>query len=132
MDKALDAGLARQAGEPRRPGVVHPIEALRPALAQDADAIDQRLVASEEGRQHLLVVDCQIQRRDLPDITERHQKPGALGAAAADGDHIAARGQPLHDVAADKARPAQDRAPAISHRSPGNAPPALCPGAGLL
>ena len=42
VDKALDPGLARKPGEPGGAGVVHPLEALRAAFPQDADAIDQR------------------------------------------------------------------------------------------
>ncbi len=132
MDKALDAGLAGEPGEPGRAGVVNPLKSLRPALAQDADAIDQRLVAGEERGQQPLVVDRDVQDRDLPDIAERHQKLGFLGMAAADRDHVAARGKPLDDVAADEARPAEHRGSAISHMTPCCAPPDEWVGADFL
>ena len=112
--------------------MMHPLEALRATFLQNANAIDQGIVAGKKSGQQLLVVNGEVQHRDLPDIAQRQKKFGFLGTAAADGDHIAPRGKPLNNVAADEARPAQHRGPAISHGSSRCAPTAPCPGAGLV
>ena len=117
MDKALRSRLTRQTGEPRRRGMVQPVEALRAALAQDPDAIDDRVVAGEEGGQQSLVFDRDIEQPDLPDIALQLEELGRGGVAAADRQHVAALGQPLDDIAPDKPRPAEDRHPVIHARS---------------
>src|SRR6266576_2009124 len=104
--------------------MVRQLEGLRTAFAQDPDAVDQRVVAGEEGRQQPLVADRNVQRRDLSNIAHRLEELRLLGIAAADGDDLAAGGEPLDDVAADKAGPAEHRGSAISHGLPRWARPA--------
>src|SRR5438132_5587905 len=98
--------------------MVRHLEGLRAALAQDADAVDERIVAGEEDRQQPLVADRNVQGCDLPDIAHRLEELRFLGIAAADGNDLAAGGEALDNVAADKARPAEHRGPAISHGLP--------------
>src|SRR5207237_5393022 len=115
-NEALDPGLARQAGKTSRRGVVHPVEALRTALLQDADAVDHGVVAGEERRQQSLVVDRDVEEPDLADIALQFQELGGGGVARADGDDIAALGQPLDGVASDEPRSAEDRHPVFHAR----------------
>src|SRR4029077_2936334 len=68
MDEPRYPGLAGQAGQPGRCGMMHQIEALAAAFAQDADAIDDRVVAGDKSRQQPLVVDRDVDQADLPDI----------------------------------------------------------------
>ena len=118
VHEALDPGVAGQPGEPGGSGMMHELESLRPAFTQDADAVDERRIAGEEGRQQRRIADRDIQGRDLPDIAHRLQELGVLGVAAADGDHLAACGEPPDHVPADEARPAEHGGSAISHGSP--------------
>ncbi len=98
--------------------MVRQLESLRPAFAQDPDAVDQRVVAGEEGRQQPLVADRNVQGDDLSDIAHRLEELRFLGVTAADGDDLAAGGEPLDNISADKARPAEHRGAAISHGLP--------------
>ena len=98
--------------------MVRQLEGLRPFFAQDPDAVDQRVVAGEEGRQQPLVADRNVQWGDLSDVAHRLEELCFLGVAAADGDDLAARGEPLDNVPADEARPAEHRGAAISHGLP--------------
>jgi hypothetical protein len=118
MYKAIHSGLASAARKPGRTGVVNQLEGLSSGFLQDADAVDQRIVAGEKGWQHRLVADPNIQRYDLPDITERLKVLSRLGIAAADGDDFAAGSEPLDDISADEARPTEYRSPPISHGPP--------------
>src|SRR5438067_5840374 len=115
MDESLHAGVPRDPGEHRRAGMVDPLEGLRSALPQNADAIDQRAAAGKKGGEHDLIVDRCTDRRDLPDIAHRPQELRLLGVAAADRDHVAATGQPLDHIAADKPGPAEHRGSMTSH-----------------
>ena len=118
MHKTLDPGLTGESGEPRRAGMMHQLESLRSAFPQDADAVDQRIVAGEESRQQRFVVDRDVERHDLSDIAQWLQELRRLGVAAANGDDLAARGEPLDDISADETRSAKHCSPAISHGRP--------------
>ena len=103
MDEAIHPGLASEAGEPGRAGMVHQLKGLGSAFPQDANAVDQRIVAGKEGGQQRLVADPDVKRHDLPDVAQRLEILGRLGVAAADGNDFAACGEPLDDISADKA-----------------------------
>src|SRR5205814_1514492 len=114
MNKPRGPGLARQTGEAGRRGVVHHIEALAAALAQDPDAIDHRVIAGENRLQQLLVVDTDVEETDLADIALELQEFGGAGVAGGDGQNNPAFREPLDDVAPDEPRPAEDR-PSVTH-----------------
>ena len=61
VDKALGAGLARQPSEARRSDMVYHLETLRPAFMQNAGAVDQRIVAGDEGRSTALLADRYVE-----------------------------------------------------------------------
>src|SRR5205807_974600 len=61
------------------------------------------------------VIDHDIERLDLSDIAHGPQELCRFGVAAADRDHVAASGQPLDDIAADKPGPAEHRGATTSH-----------------
>ncbi len=103
--------------------MVHPLEGLRPGLSQNSHAVDQAVIAGEKGGQQHLVVDREVERLDLPNLAHRAEKLCLLGIAAADRDDIAASGQTLDDVAADKTRPAEHCGSTISHDVPQLRPP---------
>src|SRR6185312_7825160 len=79
------------------------------ALVQDADAIDQRILAGKEGRQPHLVVDGDVDEADLADIALELEKLGVRRMPAADGENLAALGQVLDDIAADEPGSAENR-----------------------
>ena len=118
MDKAVDPGFSGDPRQPRRAEIMRPLEGLPAGLGENADAIDDRIAAGEERRQQPLVVDRDIDGCDLADQPKCHQEPRAFGIAAADRHDITASGEPLDDIAADKARPAEHRGSATSHLSP--------------
>ena len=84
VHEALDPGIAGDPGEQRRSRVVDPLEGLRSALAQDADAVHQRPAPGEKGGQHRLVIDRDVERLDLADIAHRPEEFCRFGIAASD------------------------------------------------
>ena len=81
------------------------VEFLRAALGEDANAVDEGVLASEEGRQQRLVVDADIDEPDLADIAFELEEFGVCRMAAAHGENLAAPGQMLDDIAADEPGP---------------------------
>src|SRR5690349_16815286 len=118
MDKPLNSRLTRESGKQGGPGMVQPLKGLRPGLSQNSHAVHQAVVASEKGGQQHLVVDREVETLDLPNLAHRAETPCLRGIAAADRDDIAASGQTLDDVAADKTRPAEHCGSTISHNVP--------------
>src|SRR5690348_7744975 len=98
--------------------MVHGLETLAAALAKDADAVDDRVVAGQEWPQQALAVDRQVDEPDLADIALQLQELGLGGIASTDGQHVAALGQPLDHIAADEPGPAEDRNPMLLHLPP--------------
>ena len=74
--------------------------------------------ARERGTVAMTDLTAAFDRCDLPDQTRGHQKPRTFGVTAAHRHDITAGGEPLDDITADKARPAEHRGSATSHLSP--------------
>src|SRR6516165_2290205 len=102
MDEMLDAGRPGEAPEPRRTLAVDRLEALLAALMQDADEVDDRIDPGERLPDARLVGEARADEGDLADIAHRLQHARPLGVAHDRADHGAARGEVLHDVAADE------------------------------
>ncbi len=94
---------------------MHHLEALRAAFVEDADEVDDRVVVGDEGGQQPLVVDRQVDEPDLADIALQLEEFGGSGVAPADGQDVAALGQPLDHIAPDEPGAAEDRHPMLFH-----------------
>src|SRR5712691_4730720 len=110
-----DPGPARQPRGARRPDMMHPVEALPAAFVQNADEVDDGVIVRDESRQQRLVVDSDVDEPNLANIALQFEEFGGSGAAPADGQHIAALGQPLDDIAPDEPVPAEDRRAMLIH-----------------
>ena len=79
------------------------VEALPPALEQQAHQIDQHMGIARGGFHRRAVAEIGLYRMDLADAAERLQMAGKVGAPHRYPDKVVAFGQGAHHVAAEKA-----------------------------
>jgi len=83
-------------------------EPLAAALEQDADQIHHHLGAAGGGLDRFGVAQVRLNGVDLADAAERLQVPGEVGPAHRHADAVAALAQGADEMAADKARAAEN------------------------
>ena len=88
---------------------LHGLEALPAALEQHADEVDHHVAAAHGRRDRVPGRADWPGPLDLADPAERLQVAGEIGAAHRDPDAVSALRQRAHDMAAEKARAAEDR-----------------------
>ena len=106
-------------------------EALPPAFVQDADEVDDVVGALDGALDRPAHAQIGLHRLDLPDIAERLEVAGEVGAAAGGADAVAAHGKGTYDVPADEARAAEndDQLWRFQNFGHGEAPAILLPAA---
>ena len=108
---------------------LHGLEALAAGLEQDADEVDHHVAAAHGGGHRRPVAHIGLHRMNLADPPERLQMAGKIGPAHRDPDAVFAFRQRAHDMAAEKAGPAENRDQGVgiglrSHRLPFRRAPA--------
>ena len=88
---------------------LHGVEALPPALEQDADQVDDDVGAAHRGFHRTGVPHVGLHRMDLADPAERLQVAGEVRPAHGDADAVMPLGQRPDQMAAEEAGAAEDR-----------------------
>ena len=86
---------------------LHRVEALAPALEQDADQVDHHVGVARGRLDRGGIAQVGLHGVDLADPAERLQVAGELGPAHRDADAVAALGERAHHMAAEEARAAE-------------------------
>ena len=107
MDHARAEGRGRKRRRLRAERL-HRVEALPPALVQNPDQIDHDIGVARGRFDRAAVAHIGLHRVDLPDPPERLQMAGEFGPTHGDANPVAALGQRAHQMAAEKARAAED------------------------
>ena len=90
-------------------GRLHRVEALAPALEQDADQVDHHVGAARRRLDRARVAQVRLHRVDLADPAERLQVAGELRPPHRDADAVAALAQRADHMPAEEPRAAIDR-----------------------
>ena len=109
VEEASHPGTGRGAGQTAHALHMDRIEALPSALLQDAHQIDDRVDALHGCGDRTLMANIGGDGHDLGDVAQWLQEKGMVRPAHGDAHDPAALGQPLHDVAADETRSAENR-----------------------
>ena len=102
------AGVRGGAGDGRGAVRLDGVETLAAFLKQDADQVDDGVGVAHRRFDQFGKAHIGLHGVDLPDAAERLQVPGQFRAAHRDPDPVIAVGQRPHDMAAEKARAAED------------------------
>jgi hypothetical protein len=109
MDEAADPQIRRDAGDATSALGLHRLEGLLSLADEDADAVHHRFGALDRPSQGSVVTDVRLDRLDLADDAVGAHEEGLVGSPHGNPDAPTGPGKALHDVAADKARSADDR-----------------------
>ena len=90
-------------------GRLHRVEALAPALEQDADQVDHHVGAARRRLDRARVAQVSLHRVDLADPAERLQVAGEFRPPHRDADAVAALAERADHMAAEETRAAIDR-----------------------
>ncbi len=101
------AGIGRGPCDRRRPFVLQGVEGLLPRLSEGGDEVDDMVGRHASPGDCRLVADIPLDQLDLTDIDERQQGLGPVGMATENAHAIAAPGEDLHEMAAEKAGTAE-------------------------
>ena len=114
MDQPRRAGVGGRFGDPS--GAVDMDRRERPParFGEDADEIDHEVGTARRGGDRGSVADVGGDRRDLADRAHRPEEARAFGTARRCDDARARLGEPLHYIAAQEARTAENSS--LGHR----------------
>ena len=89
--------------------VLHRAKGVAAGFKQDADAVDDVIRADDRPVDRIPVPEIGLDGDDLANTAQGLKMPGEIRPADGHADAVSAAGERTHDVAANKAGPAEDR-----------------------
>ena len=114
MDERCGARSLRLTRHNARAERMHRIEALTPALGENADEVDHRVGAAHGGLYRVGITQVRLHGVDLSHASQRLEMADEIGIAARHTDAPAALGERAHDITSEKTAAAEhDREPTL-------------------
>src|SRR5882762_2546259 len=107
MHEGFDTGLARGTGDSARAGHMYGLEGLPSRLGHDARKVDHSRGAVDGASNRIWKAHIGLHGIDLPDIAQRLQMSGQIGASHRRAHPPAIACKRLHRMSSGKTRPAE-------------------------